>query len=116
MLRGNINYYTESVSFFNESKRHHFIGQLQSSCEGINLSKADALVFMNIDFSCKTYIQAKDRMTTKDRVAANKVYYVFAKGGMEDKIYKSVKKKESYSTKDFTRDFVKVETVQGSLF
>ena len=79
--------------------------QIQSGREGISLKNADFLVFYNIDFSATSYFQAKDRMTTIDR-KFNKVYWVFSEGGIEEKIYRSVVKKKSYTTNHFKRDFL----------
>lgn len=79
--------------------------QIVSGREGISLKNAEYLVFYNIDFSATSYFQAKDRMTTMDR-KFNKVYWVFSEGGIEEKIYRSVVKKKSYTTNHFKRDFL----------
>lgn len=76
--------------------------QFVSGREGINLSKADFLVMAEIDFSAVTYWQARDRMTTKDR-AENYVYWIFADGGMEDKIYKLIEKKKNFTLSHYER-------------
>jgi hypothetical protein len=76
--------------------------QFVSGREGINLSKADYLVMAEIDFSAVTYWQARDRMTTKDR-AENYVYWVFAEGGMELKIYKLIQKKKNFTLAHYDR-------------
>ena len=44
-------------------------------------------------------------MTTKDRTY-NDVYWVFAKGGIEDKIYSAVTKKKDYTLSHFKRDLL----------
>ena len=59
--------------------------QIVSGREGISLKQAEALVYYNIDFSATSYWQSRDRMTTKDRLY-NKVYWIFARGGIEDSI------------------------------
>ena len=79
--------------------------QIVSGREGISLKNAEYLVFYNIDFSATSYFQAKDRMTTMDR-KFNKVYWVFSEGGIEEKIYRSVVKKKSYTTNHFKRDYL----------
>jgi len=76
--------------------------QIVSGREGISLRKADYLVFYNIDFSATSYWQAKDRMTTKDRLE-NNVYWIFAKGGIESDIYKAVTKKKDYTINHFKK-------------
>ena len=82
-----------------------FVSQVQSGREGINLSSADALIMFNIDFSAVSYLQSRARMQTKDRTKAAKLYWIFAKGGIESKIYKRVKNKEDYTSYYFKKDF-----------
>ena len=82
-----------------------FISQIQSGREGINLSAADALVMMNIDFSAVSYFQARARMQTKDRTEPAKLYWIFAEGGIEHKIYERVKNKKDYTVRYFKTDY-----------
>ena len=79
--------------------------QIVSGREGISLRKANCLVYYNIDFSALSYWQSRDRMTTKDTVK-NDVYWIFAEGGIEDKIYKAVTKKKDYTLKHFEKDLL----------
>lgn len=80
-------------------------GQIQSIREGTNLSKADAIVFYNLDFSNVSYKQARDRMTTMQRRSSD-VYFIFAYGGIEEKIYKTVTvDKSKYDLRQFKKDY-----------
>lgn len=79
--------------------------QIVSGREGISLRMADFLVYYNIDFSATSYWQSRDRMTTKDRMH-NKVYWVFTKDGIEDKIYEAVSKKKDYTVSHFKKDLI----------
>lgn len=96
---------TESPEHFNASNSYTFISQIQSGREGINLSTADALVMMNIDFSALSYLQAKDRMQTKDRTNPALLYWIFAKDGIEHKVYERVMNKRDYTLKWFMKDY-----------
>ena len=78
--------------------------QIVSGREGISLRNADYLVFYNIDFSATSYWQARDRMTTKERLK-NTVYWVFSEGGIEQKIYKQVKNKKSFTSSIFKKEY-----------
>jgi hypothetical protein len=78
--------------------------QIVSGREGISLKNADYLVFYSIDFSAVSYWQARDRMTTMDRLY-NKVYWVFTEGSIEEKIYKAVRSKKSYTLNIFKKDY-----------
>ena len=77
--------------------------QIISGREGISLRNAEALVYFNIDFSATSYWQSRDRMTTKERLESD-VYFIFAKGGIEKDIYKSVLEKKDYTLRHFKRD------------
>ena len=94
---------TTNIDEFNTTDKN-IAYQIQSGREGTNLSKAEALVFYNIDFSATSYWQARDRMTTINRKESN-VYWVFSNDGIEEKIYKTVLSKKSYTTSHFKRDY-----------
>jgi hypothetical protein len=44
-------------------------------------------------------------MQNKDREEASKVYWLFADGGIEEKIYKAVKHKKDYTLSYFKNDY-----------
>mgnify|MGYP003646095137 FL=1 len=77
--------------------------QIVSGREGISLKDAEHIVYYNIDFSATSYWQSRDRMTTQLR-PENKIYWIFAEDGIEDKIYKVVNKKKNYTLKHFKED------------
>ena len=97
---------TFDAGHFQEGKADVFCSQILSGREGINLSSADALVFMNIDFSATSYFQARARLQTKDREKEAQIYWVFAENGIEHKIYEAVSNKTDYTTKHFERDYL----------
>jgi len=94
---------TTELDEFNDSFKNIAL-QIVSGREGISLKKADYLVYYNIDFSATSYWQSKDRMTTKERLE-NQVFWIFAKGGIEQEIYKAVTKKKDYTLAHFKKDF-----------
>lgn len=95
--------FTDQPEEFNESNDKVFLGQVRSSREGVNLSSADSLIYYNIEFSALSYIQGKDRMTSKERTKDNDVYFVFSKGGIEKHIYKRVSNKLNFTNSYFKR-------------
>lgn len=106
--------WTESPEEFAQSDKLVFISQFQSGREGINLSTADCLVAMNLDFSAVTYWQVRARLQSREREKACKMYWVFAKDGIERKIYEMVSKKKDYTLSYFKRDYqIKVEKVHA---
>ena len=92
---------TEDIEEFNNTDKW-IIGQITSIREGTNLSKSDYLVFINLDFSATSYWQARDRMTTKDRLE-NDIYFIFGIGGIEKQIYNSVMKKKDFTLSQFKK-------------
>ena len=71
----------------------------------MNVSKADAIVYMNIGFSGKNYLQSRDRLTVKGR-ETNNVYYICEDFGMTEKILKTVQDKKDFNSKLFMKHYV----------
>jgi hypothetical protein len=78
--------------------------QVVSGREGLSLKSAKYLVYYNLDYSATSYWQSRDRLSTMDRLT-NDIFYVFTKGGLEDKIYKSVLNKKNYTSNHFKKYF-----------
>jgi len=95
---------TTELSVFEDTDKSIAL-QIVSGREGISLKQASALVYYNIDFSATSYWQSRDRMTTKDTVQ-NKLYWIFSKNGIENKIYKAVTKKKDYTLSHFKKDLL----------
>ena len=74
---------------------------MQSSREGVNLSSADDLIFIGIDYSALSYIQGRDRASYFGRDRANRVHFIFAERSVESRVYRSVKEKQTYTLKHF---------------
>lgn len=93
---------TTNLDEFNSTNKNIAL-QIVSGREGISLKEAKYLVYYNMDFSATSYWQSRDRLTTKDRLS-NEIFYIFARGGIEDSIYKSVKNKKNFTTSYFTKN------------
>jgi hypothetical protein len=93
---------TDDLTEFNTTDKHIALQQI-SGAEGINLSAADVLVFINFGFSNTKFVQAKDRLTTMQR-KENDVYYILSNNGIDNRVYKAVSNKKDYITKTFIRD------------
>jgi len=102
LLKETFTNWTDSPEEFNENENLVFLGQIRSSREGVNLSSADSLIYYNLEFSALSYIQGKDRMTSKERTKENKVFFIFSNRGIEKHIYKRVSEKL-----DFTNNYFK---------
>ena len=107
--------HTDSPEVFNADPDAVYIGQVQSSREGVNLSSADDLIFIGIDYSALSYIQGRDRASYFGRDRANRVHFIFAERSVELRVYRSVKEKQTYTLRHFDthRGQLSVEANQG---
>lgn len=101
-------YLTNDLDKFNNSLCNIAL-QIVSGREGISLKEADYLVYYNIDFSAVSYFQSRDRLTTMER-KNNDIYWIFSKGGIEEKIYKSVMNKRDFTLSVFKNTFMPKDT------
>lgn len=92
---------TNELESFNNGVKHIAL-QIVSGSEGISLSKADYLIYYNIDFSAKNYWQSRDRLTTMER-KSNDVFWLFSENGIEEKIYDQVMNKKNFTLNVFKR-------------
>jgi len=99
---------TTNPEEFQHSKDKTYLGQFISSREGIRLDTADAILFYGIDFSYLSYEQSKNRIISKERTKEAVLYWIFCKGGIEEKILKTVRGKQNYTSSYFNRDFGKI--------
>jgi hypothetical protein len=93
---------TDNLEDFNTSDKWIAL-QIVSGREGISLKEAKYLVYYNIDFSSVSYWQSRDRLTTMQR-KENEIFWLFSKGGIEYKIYKTVLQKKDYTLNLFKED------------
>ena len=93
---------TTDIDEFNSDESKWIALQIVSGREGVNLSSADYLVYLNIDFSAVSYWQSRDRLTTMQR-KTNDVFWIFSENGIEHDIYKTVMSKKDYTLKHFNK-------------
>lgn len=96
--------WTDNPEVFNATQDAVYIGQVQSSREGVNLSSADDLVFFSIDFSSLSYLQGRDRASYLGRTTPPVVHWLFAERSIEPRIYKLVREKQDYTVSHYRHD------------
>lgn len=94
---------TNDLTIFNSTNKSIALQQY-AGAEGISLAKAEFLIFLNFGFSGSKFIQATDRLTTINR-KENVIFFIFGKNGIEQRIYKSVSQKKTYTTNQFLKDY-----------
>lgn len=98
---------------FNAASKGVYLTQVRSGSMGVNLSTADMLIFYNIDYSSMLYWQARARIQSMNRTAPANILWVFAEGGIEQKIYNTVLDKRDYTNHYFRKDFKIGKTYPG---
>jgi len=94
---------TNDLDEFNSSDKWIAL-QIVTGREGISLKEAKYLVYYNIDFSAVSYWQSRDRLTTMNR-KENEIFWIFSKGGIEQKIYQTVLGKKDYTLQIFKKHY-----------
>lgn len=92
---------TNDIQEFNTTDKH-FVGQQYSSAMGVNLSKADKLVYLNFGFSGTNFIQSLDRLTIKER-KESEIYFILAKNTIDKAILNTIENKKTYTLKQYER-------------
>jgi hypothetical protein len=92
---------TTDINEFNTTNKH-FIGQQYSNAMGVNLSKADKLIYLNFGFSGTNWIQSLDRLTTIER-KQSEVYIILARKTIDFNIFKTIEQKKNFTLKQYER-------------
>ena len=104
MLRSTLHNVVDTPEAFNADPRATYVGQVQSSREGVNLSSAECIVMFSIDYSALSYLQGRDRASYLGRETPPEVHWIFADRSIEGKIYRTVKGKEDYTLRHYKHD------------
>lgn len=75
--------------------------QYQAGAMGLNLQKANKLIFASPTLSCDLYMQAQKRIHRIGQLNACTYFRLFAKGTVEEKIYAALERGEDYTEKLF---------------
>lgn len=105
MLESMLPKVTSDPKVFAENDDVVYISQIQAGSQGVDLSPADVLIFLNLNFSAMHYWQSRARLQTMTRTKRAHVHYLFATDGIERKILEAVKRKEDYTISHFMRDY-----------
>lgn len=90
---------TNDLQEFNTTDKH-FVGQEYSSSMGVNLSKADNLVYLNFGFSGTHFIQSLDRLTILSRKETD-VHFMLANKTLDYKILQTIEQKKNFTLKSY---------------
>lgn len=83
---------------FNNSTNKTFIGQIQTTKAGVDLSTADCMVMFNISYSAEAFIQGSARIQHIFKAVSPELYWIFSNHGPEAKIFTTVLTKKDEFT------------------
>ena len=113
MLRKVFPLWTDDPEDFNKNNHQvKFICQVRSGREGVNLSTADDIIFLNISHSAVSYWQARAR-SQSFKGGDKKVHWLFSDKGIEKEIYEVVTNKKDYTLNHFEQH-VRIENSRGN--
>lgn len=92
---------TTDLNEFNSTDKH-FIGQQYSSAMGVNLSKADRLIYLNFGFSGTNFIQSLDRLTIKEREKTD-IHFILSRKTIDKNILDTIEQKKNFTLKQYER-------------
>ena len=75
--------------------------QYQAGAMGLNLQKANMMIFASPTLSCDLYMQAQKRIHRIGQVNRCTYYRLYVKGSVEEKIYAALERGEDYTQKLF---------------
>lgn len=105
LLMNKLKWTSDPFIFNNSGTDVVFISQFQSGARSINLSAAEVIIFYNIHFSSELYQQARQRGQDKNKIKTTELHWLMSEDGIEEKIYRRVINKQSYTISYFKEDF-----------
>ena len=78
--------------------------QYQSASKGLNLQKANKIIYFSLPLSCENFMQSKKRIHRIGQKNTCFYYYLITKKSIDEKIYRSLEK-----GKDFTNELFREE-------
>lgn len=90
---------TGDINEFNNTDKH-FVGQQYSNAMGVNLSRAEKLIYLNFGFSGTNWIQSLDRLTTIER-QESEVFIILARQTIDFNIFKTIEQKKNFTLKQY---------------
>jgi SNF2 family DNA or RNA helicase len=101
-----VNGTTKNLSHYDKWDNSITFVQYQSGAMGLNLQKADTIIYFSLPLSSELFEQSKKRIHRLGQ--QNKcTYYIFmCKNSVEQKIYDTLQERKDYTDKLFEKDFL----------
>jgi SNF2 family DNA or RNA helicase len=95
----------KTLKNFEERDNGIIFVQYQAGAMGLNLQKANKLIYFSLPLSCELFMQSKKRI---HRIGQNKpcfYYFLMCRGSVEEKILSNLERGVDYTDKLFSKDF-----------
>ena len=79
--------------------------QYQAGAMGLNLQKANKIIYFTLPLSCENYMQSLKRIHRINQTKACFYYFLMCDGSVETKILNTLKKGEDYTNNLFEKEF-----------
>lgn len=93
------------TAYENESNSVTFC-QYQASSMGLNLQKANKIVYYTLPLSCENYMQSLKRIHRIGQTKPCFYYFMMCENSIEQRIYERLKKGEDYTNRLFENDYL----------
>ena len=81
--------------------------QYQSASKGLNLQKANKIIYFSLPLSCENFMQSKKRIHRIGQKNNCFYYYLITKNSIDEKIFKNLEKGKDYTNFLFVEDYEK---------
>ena len=79
--------------------------QYQSASKGLNLQKANKIIYFSLPLSCENWLQSRKRIHRINQTKPCFYYYLITKNSIDEKIFKTLEKGKDYTNFLFVEDF-----------
>ena len=79
--------------------------QYQSASKGLNLQKANKIIYFSLPLSCENFMQSKKRIHRMNQTRPCFYYYLITKKSIDEKIYRSLEKGKDYTNELFREEY-----------
>ena len=79
--------------------------QYQSASKGLNMQKANKIIYFSLPLSCENFMQSKKRIHRIGQKNTCFYYYLITKNSIDEKIYRSLEKGKDYCNELFREEY-----------
>ena len=101
-----VNGSVKSLSHYDKWDNSITFVQYQSGAMGLNLQKADTIIYFSLPLSSELFEQSKKRIHRINQTRKCTYYIFMCENSVEQKIYNTLQERKDYTDKLFEKDFL----------